>query len=105
MRTLHAVELIDVAPARRTRRIPTRPRRPAPWTARAARCRSGVQAEPEEVRERLTENRAMEFFKRPTTSAPPARTGRVKQEKKRTLTGALALLDLLDNSKDPYADE
>jgi hypothetical protein len=60
-----------------------------------------VQAEPEEVRDRLEENRAMEFFKR-TDNIGPARQSK-KQERKKTLTGALALLDLLDNAEDPYA--
>jgi len=103
MRTLHAVQLIDVAPVLD----------PAyPDATAAARSMDGavrslsewVQAEPDEVRERLAENRAMEFFKR-TDNIGPARQAKQQQERKKTLTGALALLDLLDNAEDPYADQ
>jgi hypothetical protein len=102
MRTLTSVQLIDVAPVLD----------PAyPDATAAARAMDGavislsqwVQAEPDEVRERLTENRAMEFFRR-TDNAGPRQQQR-QQEKKKTLTGALALMDLLDNSQDPYADQ
>ncbi len=101
MRTLHAVQLIDVAPVLD----------PAyPDATAAARAINGavsslaswVQAEPSEVRERLVENRAMEFFKRTDNVGP--RQAKKVQERKKTLTGALAMLDLLDNSQDPYTD-
>jgi HK97 family phage prohead protease len=102
MRTLHAVQLIDVAPVLD----------PAyPDATAAARAINGAvyslaqwaQAEPEEVRERLVENRAMEFFKRTDNTGP--RQAKAKQERKKTLTGALAMLDLLDNAEDPYAND
>ena len=101
MRTLHSVELIDVAPVLH----PAYPDATAQARAMDGAVRSlaeWVQAEPDEVRERLTENRAMEFFKR-TDNIGPRQPQKV--EKKKTLTGALALLDLLDNSQDPYADQ
>lgn len=103
MRTLHAVQLIDVAPVLD----------PAyPDATAQARAMDGaivslahwVQAEPDEVRERIAENRAMEFFRR-TDNIGPRAAQRAQEEKKKTLTGALALLDLLDNSTDPYADQ
>ena len=102
MRTLHAVQLIDVAPVLD----------PAyPDATAAARSVDGAvrslaswaQADPAEVRERLVENRAMEFFKR-TDNAGPARQDKKIKERKKTLTGALAMLDLMDNQQDPYAD-
>jgi len=101
MRTLHAVQLIDVAPVLD----------PAyPDATAAARSIDGAvrslaswaQAEPDEVRERLVENRAMEFFRR-TDNVGPRQEKKIK-ERKKTLTGALAMLDLLDNQSDPYAD-
>lgn len=101
MRTLHAVQLIDVAPVLD----------PAyPDATAAARSIDGAvrslaqwaQAEPAEVRERLVENRAMEFFKRTDNVGP--RQAKKVQERKKTLTGALAMLDLLDNQQDPYTD-
>jgi hypothetical protein len=103
MRTLHAVQLIDVAPVLD----------PAyPDATAGARALDGavqslatwVQAEPDEVRERLTENRAMEFFRR-TDNVGPRQAQNQPAEKKKTLTGALAMLDLLDNARDPFADE
>jgi HK97 family phage prohead protease len=105
MRTLHSVQLIDVAPVLD----------PAyPDATAAARALDGaveslaqwVQADADEVRERLTENRALEFFKR-TDNIGPARQQQEmeKRQAKKTLTGALALMDLLDNQVDPYADE
>jgi hypothetical protein len=102
MRTLHAVQLIDVAPVL----DPAYPDATAGARAIDGAVRSlsqWVQAEPEEVRERLVENRAMEFFKR-TDNIGPARQAK-PQERKKTLTGALALLDLLDNAHDPHVDE
>jgi hypothetical protein len=102
MRTLHAVQLIDVAPVL----DPAYPDATAAARAMDGAVRSlseWVQAEPDEVRERLVENRAMEFFKR-TDNVGPARQAAKVQERKKTLTGALAMLDLLDNAQDPYAD-
>lgn len=102
MRTLHAVQLIDVAPVL----DPAYPDATAAARAMDGAVRSlseWVQAEPDEVRERLVENRAMEFFKR-TDNIGPARQAKQQQERKKTLTGALALLDLLDNAQDPYAN-
>jgi len=101
MRTLHAVQLVDVAPVLD----------PAyPDATAAARAIDGAvkslaswaQAEPDEVRERLVENRAMEFFKRTDNVGP--RQEKKAKERKKTLTGALAMLDLLDNQQDPYAE-
>ncbi len=102
MRTLHAVQLIDVAPVL----DPAYPDATAAARAIDGAVRSlsqWVQAEPAEVRERLVENRAMEFFKR-TDNVGPRQDKKVKQERKKTLTGALAMLDLLDNAEDPYVD-
>ncbi len=102
MRTLHAVQLIDVAPVL----DPAYPDATAAARAMDGAVRSlseWVQAEPDEVRERLVENRAMEFFKR-TDNIGPARQAKQQQERKKTLTGALAMLDLLDNAEDPYVD-
>jgi len=101
MRTLHAVQLIDVAPVL----DPAYPDATAAARAMDGAVRSlseWVQAEPDEVRERLVENRAMDFFKR-TDNIGPARKTK-PQERKKTLTGALAMLDLLDNAEDPYVD-
>lgn len=102
MRTLHAVQLIDVAPVL----DPAYPDATAAARAIDGAVRSlasWAQAEPEEVRDRLVENRAMDFFKR-TDNIGPRQGKKVKQERKKTLTGALAMLDLLDNSADPYVD-
>lgn len=101
MRTLHAVQLIDVAPVL----DPAYPDATAAARAIDGAVRSlasWAQAEPEEVRERLVENRAMEFFKRTDNVGP--RQEKKNKERKKTLTGALAMLDLLDNSQDPYVD-
>jgi HK97 family phage prohead protease len=104
MRTLHAVQLIDVAPVL----DPAYPDATAAARAMDGAVRSlsdWVQAEPDEVRERLVENRAMEFFKRTDNIGPARQAKQQQQERKKTLTGALALLDLLDNSQDPFTDE
>lgn len=103
MRTLLSVELVDVAPVL----DPAYPDATAGARALDGAIRSladWVQAEPDEVRERLAENRAMEFFRRTDTIGPAVRKQKQAAAKK-TLTGALALLDLLDNQSDPYADE
>lgn len=102
MRTLHAVQLIDVAPVL----DPAYPDATAAARAIDGAVRSlasWAQAEPADVRERLVENRAMEFFKRTDNVGP--RQAKKVQERKKTLTGVLAMLDLLDNQQDPYADE
>jgi len=102
MRTLHAVELIDVAPVL----DPAYPDATAAARAADGAVRSlaqWVQAEPAEVRERLIEDRAMEFFRRTDNVGP--RQDRKPKERKKTLTCALAMLDLLDNAEDPYIDE
>jgi len=104
MRTLHSVELVDVAPVLD----------PAyPDATAGARAIDGavvslagwVQGDVEEVRCRLDEGRAMEFFKvtsrdggRPKPQTKPA-------PPKPVMTGANALLDLMNNQDDPYKDE
>ena len=103
MRTLLSVQLVDVAPVLD----------PAyPDSTAAARAINGaveslanwVQGDPEEVRSRLTEGRAMEFFRRtdniggtpkPAQKAPP----------KPVLSGAQAMLALQANMEDPFIDE
>ncbi len=103
MRTLHAVQLVDVAPVL----DPAYPDATAAARALDGAVRSlsdWVQAEPDEVRERLVENRAMEFFKRTDNIGPSRQDKQAKQARKKTLTGALAMLDLLDNNQDPYVD-
>lgn len=101
LRTLTSVQLIDVAPVI----DPAYPDATAGARALDGAIRSlsdWVQAEPDEVRSRLAEDRVLEFFKRTDNIGPRQAQ---KAEKKKTLTGALALLDLLDNSQDPYAGE
>jgi len=102
LRTLNSVQLIDVAPVI----DPAYPDATAGARAMDGAIRSlsqWVQAEPDEVRSRLEEDRIMEFFRR-TDNIGPARQAQ-KVEKKKTLTGALALLDLLDNSQDPFTGD
>jgi HK97 family phage prohead protease len=102
MRTLLSVQLVDVAPVLD----------PAyPDATAGARAIDGavqslsawVQADPEEVRSRLDEGRAMDFFRK------SARTHRVpapeRPAPKPVMTGANALLDLMKNQEDPYADQ
>jgi len=103
MRTLHAVQLVDVAPVL----DPAYPDATAGARAIDGAVRSlsqWVQADPEEVRARLDENRAMDFFRR-TDNIGPRQEQKQQQKQRKTLTGALALLDLLDNSADPFAGE
>ena len=97
---LVSVQLVDVAPVLD----------PAyPDSTAAARALNGaveslanwVQAEPEEVRSRLGEGRAMTFFKRTDNTGPVKRA----EPKKPVLTGAQALLALQVNMEDPYVDE
>jgi hypothetical protein len=102
MRTLVAVQLVDVAPVLD----------PAyPDTTSAARAIDGavvslatwVQGDVEEVRSRLDEGRAMEFFKR-TDNIGPAKRDKPPAPKP-VLTGAQAMLALQASPEDPYADE
>lgn len=104
MRTLLSVQLVDVAPVLD----------PAyPDATAGARAINGaveslaawVQGDPEEIRSRLAEGRAMEFFKRVSSDG-----GRPKPEGRRpaprpAMTGAQALIALQANMEDPYADE
>jgi len=66
-----------------------------------------VQADVEEVRSRLNEGRAMEFFKRyrDIDGGRPKPDQRVRPPKKPVLTGAQALLTLQANMEDPWVDE
>jgi HK97 family phage prohead protease len=106
MRTLMSVQLVDVAPVLD----------PAyPDATAAARALNGavqsladwVQTDVEEVRSRLTEGRAMEFFRRyrDIDGWKPKTDQRVKPPKRQVMTGAQALLALQANMEDPYADE
>jgi uncharacterized protein len=107
MRTLLNVQLVDVAPVLD----------PAyPDATAGARALNGaveslanwVQADPEEVRSRLSDGKGMEFFRRVSNDG-----GRPKQDAQRAqrpapkpaMTGAQALLALQANMEDPYADE
>jgi HK97 family phage prohead protease len=103
MRTLMSVQLVDVAPVLD----------PAyPDSTAQARAMNGaveslanwVQGDPEEVRSRLTEGRAMEFFKR-TDNVGPDKRQVTKAPPKPVLSGAQAMLALQANMEDPYADE
>jgi HK97 family phage prohead protease len=102
MRTLLSVQLVDVAPVLD----------PAyPDATAAARALNGaveslagwVQGDPEEVRARLSEGRAMEFFRRSDGNGKPKE--RQRAAPRPALTGAQALLALQANMSDPYADE
>ena len=102
MRTLHSVQLVDVAPVLD----------PAyPDATSHARALNGaveslaawVQTDPEEVRTRLTEGRAMEYFKK--TRSGSGRPEQRRPAPKPTLTGAQALIALQGNMEDPYADQ
>jgi uncharacterized protein len=105
MRTLLNVQLVDVAPVLD----------PAyPDATAAARAVNGaveslagwVQADPEEVRSRLTEGRAMEFFRRVSADGGrPKADGQRRPAPKPTMTGAQALIALQANQEDPWADE
>ena len=102
MRTLLSVKLVDVAPVLD----------PAyPDATAGARAMNGavesladwVQGDPEEVRSRLAEGRAMEFFKR--VSADGGKPQQRRPVPKVAMSGAQALLALQGNMSDPYADE
>jgi len=102
MRTLHSVQLVDVAPVL----DPAYP--DATAGARAINgavesLASWVQGDPEEVRSRLSEGRAMEFFRKTGTTSRQAE--RQRPAPKPVMTGANALLDLLNKQEDPYTDE
>ena len=103
MRTLMSVQLVDVAPVLD----------PAyPDSTAAARALNGavqslsdwVQGDLEEVRSRLSEGRAMEFFRR-TDNIGPAKTDQRAKPPKPALSGAQAMVALQANMEDPYADE
>lgn len=103
MRTLVSVQLIDVAPVLD----------PAyPDATAQARAMNGaieslatwVQADVEEVRSRVGDGRAMDFFKRTDNVGPAARTA-PKPIPKPGLTGAQAMLSLQANMEDPFVDE
>ena len=106
MRTLMSVQLVDVAPVLD----------PAyPDATAGARALNGavqsladwVQTDVEEVRSRLNEGRAMEFFRRyrDVDGWRPRPAERLKPPKKPVMTGAQALLALQANMEDPYTDE
>ncbi len=104
MRTLLNVQLVDVAPVL----DPAYPDATAQSRALNGAVESlanWVQADPEEVRTRLGENRAMEFFKRTDRPSAPGAPQRKPAPPKPTLTGAQAIIALQGNMEDPYADE
>ena len=105
MRTLHSVELIDVAPVL----TPAYPDATAGVRALAGAIESlsqWVQAEPDEVRSYLDNGRATEFFKRTDRSLGHkiAKDQPRKSEEPR-MTGAQALVKALELMRDPWADE
>ena len=102
MRTLVDVQLIDVAPVLD----------PAyPDATAGARAMNGaveslanwVQADPEEVRARLAEGRGMEFFKR-TDNRGPAAPSKPQPAPRPALTGAQALMALMEPPPDDEDD-
>ncbi len=107
MRTLLNVQLVDVAPVLD----------PAyPDATAGARAINGaveslaqwVQADPEEVRSRLTEGRAMEFFRKVSNDGGRPRPDdrqRQRPAPKPAMTGAQALLALQANMEDPWIDQ
>ncbi len=106
MRTLLDVQLVDVAPVLD----------PAyPDSTSGARAMNGaveslaqwVQADVEEVRSRIAEGRAMEFFKRTDsgTAVPKKDQTRQRPAPKPVMSGAQALIALQGNMEDPWADE
>ena len=113
LRTLHSVQLIDVAPVL----DPAYPDATAgSRSMMQERAMSGaleslaqwVQAEPDEVRSYLDEGRAVEFFKRSDRQYGPkiSKTdGNEKRSQKPRLSGAQAMLAALENMKDPWAGE
>jgi uncharacterized protein len=105
MRTLLGVQLVDVAPVLD----------PAyPDATAGARAINGaveslagwVQGDPEEVRSRLAEGRAMEFFRRTGDGGRPKPEDRKKRPApKPAMSGAAALLALQGNMEDPWTEE
>jgi hypothetical protein len=104
MRTLHSVDLIDVAPVLD----------PAyPDATAGARAMNGaveslaawVSGDPEEVRSRLAEGRAMEFFKRSDIDGGKPKPQQRAKPAKPPMTGAQALIALQANMEDPWANE
>jgi len=105
MRTLHSVQLVDVAPVLD----------PAyPDATAGARSLNGaveslanwVQGDPEEVRSRLNDGRAMEFFRVKSDGGRPKPQERQARPAPRpAMTGAQALLALQANMEDPFVDE
>ena len=104
MRTLMSLQLVDVAPVLD----------PAyPDATAGARALNGaieslaawVQADVEEVRSRVGEGRAMEFFKRVSIDGGRPKPEQRKPTPKPVMTGAQALLALQANMEDPFADE
>lgn len=103
MRTLLSVQLVDVAPVLD----------PAyPDSTAASRALNGaveslanwVQGDPEEVRSRLSEGRAMEFFRRTDNIGGPKPAQKAAPPKP-VMSGAQAMLAVLANMEDPYTDE
>src|SRR5215471_14222091 len=101
MRTLLSVQLVDVAPVLD----------PAyPDATAGARALDGamvslaawVQADVEEVRARVTEGRAMEFFRKVSADGGKAKSEQRKPPRA-AMTGAQALLTLQANMEDPWA--
>lgn len=104
MRTLLSVQLVDVAPVLD----------PAyPDATAGARAMNGaveslaawVQGDVEEVRTRVNEGRAIEFFKRSDNLGPKKPQPAQRAKPRPAMTGAQALLALQDNMADPWADE
>lgn len=105
MRTLHSVELIDVAPVL----TPAYPDATAGVRALAGAVESlsqWVQAEPDEVRSYLDNGRATEFFKRTDRSfGPKISKDQPRKADTPRMTGAQALVQALELMRDPWADE
>jgi uncharacterized protein len=103
MRTLHSVQLVDVAPVL----DPAYPDATAGARAMAGAVDSlanWVQADPDEVRSRLHDGRVMEFFKRTDIDGGKPATKRAAP-KRTMLSGQQALLALQANYEDPWADQ
>jgi HK97 family phage prohead protease len=104
MRTLLGVQLVDVAPVL----DPAYP--DATAGARAINgavesLASWVQGDPEEIRSRLAEGRAMEFFRRSDGGPKPKPEDRKQRPAPRpAMTGQQALIALQGNMTDPWAD-
>jgi uncharacterized protein len=104
MRSLLSVQLVDVAPVL----DPAYP--DATAGARAINgavesLASWVHGDPDEVRSRLTEGRAMEFFKRTDNAGPKKDPARQRPAPRPAMTGAQALIALQANMEDPWSEE